>query len=98
LLDGLRETPDWERAVIFLLNAGATVVEVLPDPTALVFGRYDTAILLREETEAAEQLSRAVGRKVSAGELRQMKPEEGILIHLTQIYRVTLPRIESLHY
>jgi hypothetical protein len=91
LLDSLRETPDWERTVIFLLNAGATVVEVLLGPTALVFGRYDTVILLREETEAAEQLSRAVGRKVSAAELRRMRSEEGILIHLTRVYRVTLP-------
>src|SRR5262245_55426490 len=61
LFDSVQETRDWERTVIFLLNAGATVVEVLPDSTALAFGRYDTVILLREETAAAEQLSRAVG-------------------------------------
>ena len=91
LFDGIRETPDWERTVIFLLNAGATVVEVLPDPTALVFGRYDTVLLLREETAAAEQLSRAVGRKVSATELQHLKSGEGRLIHLTQIYHVALP-------
>jgi hypothetical protein len=91
LFDSMRETPDWERTVIFLLNAGATVVEVLPDPTALVFGRYDTVILLREETAMAEQLSRAVGRKVSATELQHLKSGEGKLIHLTQIYHVALP-------
>ena len=91
LFDSLREMPDWEQTVIFLLNAGATVVEILPDSTALAFGRYDTVILLREETEAAEQLSRAVGRKVSTAELRQLKAGEGRLIHLTQVYRVILP-------
>jgi hypothetical protein len=91
LFDSMRETPDWERTVIFLLNAGATVVELLPDPMALVFGRYDTVILLREETAAAEQLSRAVGRKVSATELQHLKSGEGRLIHLTQIYHVALP-------
>lgn len=95
LFDSIRETPDWERTIIFLLNAGATVVEVLPHSTALVFGRYDTVILLREETEAAEQLSRAVGRKVSATELRQMKTGEGILIHLAQVYRVLLPEVTT---
>lgn len=91
LFDSIRETPDWERTVIFLLNAGATVVEVLPDPTALVFGRYDTVLLLREETEAAEQCSRAVGRKVSTTELQHLKSGEGRLIHLAQVYHVTLP-------
>jgi hypothetical protein len=91
LLDSIRETPDWERTVIFLLNAGVTVVEVLPHPTALVFGRYDTVILLREETEEAEQLSRIVGRKVSAAELHQLKNGEGRLIHLSQVYHVVLP-------
>lgn len=91
LFDSICETPDWERTVIFLLNAGATVVEVLPDSTALAFGRYDTVLLLREETEAAEQFSRAVGRKVSATELQQMRAGEGVLIHLAQVYRVVLP-------
>jgi len=95
LFDSIRETPDWERTVIFLLNAGATVVELLPDPTALVFGRYDTVLLLREETAAAEQLSRAVGRKVSAAELQQLKSGEGRLIHLAQVYHVGLPEMEK---
>jgi hypothetical protein len=94
-LDSLWETPDWERIVIFLLKAGATVIEVLPDSTALAFGRYDTVLLLREETAVAEQLSRAVGRKVSAAELRQMKPGEGLLIHLAQVYRVLLPEMSK---
>jgi hypothetical protein len=91
LLDNIRETPDWERTVIFLLNAGVTVVEVLPHPTALVFGRYDTVMLLHEETEEAEQLSRIVGRKVSAAELQQLRSGEGRLIHLAQVYHVVLP-------
>jgi hypothetical protein len=91
LLDSIRETPDWERTVIFLLNAGVTIIEVLSHPTALVFGRYDTVILLHEETEAAEQLSRVVGRKVSAAELQQLKSGEGRLIHLAQVYHVVLP-------
>jgi hypothetical protein len=93
LFDSIRETPDWERTVIFLLNAGATVVEILPHPTALVFGRYDTVILLREEPIAAEQISRAVGRKVSAAELPQLKSGEGRLIHLARVYRVLLPEM-----
>jgi hypothetical protein len=93
LLDGLHDTPDWERTVIFLLNAGATVVEILPAPAALVFGRYDTVILLREEPTAAEQMSRAVGRKVAAAELQQLKRGEGRLIHLARVYRVTLPEM-----
>ena len=93
LFDSIQETLDWERTVIFLLNAGATVVEVLPDSTALAFGRYDTVILLREETAAAEQLSRVVGRKVNAAELQQLKAGEGILIHLAKVYRVVLPEM-----
>ncbi len=93
VLDGLHETPDWERTAIFLLNAGATVVELLPDPAALVFGRYDTVLLLREEPGAAEQISRAVGRKVSTAELHQLKRGEGRLIHLARVYRVTIPEM-----
>lgn len=96
LLDSVREAPDWERTVIFLLNAGATVVEMLPHPTALVFGRYDTVILLREEPIAAEQISRAVGRKVSAAELPRLKSGEGRLIHLTQVYHVLLPEMTKM--
>lgn len=93
LLDSIRETPDWERTVIFLLNAGVTIVEALPDPTALVFGRYDTVLLLREETAAAEQFSQAVGRKVSAAELQRLKSGEGRLVHLAQVYHVVLPKL-----
>lgn len=96
LFDSIQETPDWERTVIFLLNAGATLVEVLPDSEALVFGRYDTVILLREETETAEQLSRAVGRKVSAAELQQLKAGEGVLIHFAKVYRVVLPKMTKM--
>lgn len=93
LFDSIRDTPDWERTVLVLLNAGATVVEVLPDVTALIFGRYDTVLLLREETAAAEQHSRAVGRKVSTTELQQLKRGEGRLVHLARVYRVRLPEM-----
>ena len=92
LLDSVRENPDWERTLAFLLNAGAVVVELLPSPTALVFGRYDTVLLLRTDADAADAYSRAVGRKVSAEELRDLKAGEGVLVHLARIYRVALPQ------
>lgn len=91
LLDSVHESPDWERTVVFLLNAGATVVETLHAPAALIFGRYDTVLLLHEKAEAADALSRAVGRKITAEALTQLKTGEGILIHLAQVYRVVLP-------
>ena len=59
LLDSVRENPDWERTLAFLLNAGAVVVDLLPSPTALVFGRYDTVLLLRTDADAADAYSRA---------------------------------------
>ncbi|MBI3302080.1 MAG: hypothetical protein HYZ72_08405 [Deltaproteobacteria bacterium] len=92
LLDSVRETPEWERTLAFLLNAGAVVVELLPSPTALVFGRYDTVLLLRVDTAAADACSRAVGRKVSAEDLLSLKAGEGVLIHLAQVQRVALPQ------
>jgi len=91
LLDNVRESPDWEQTVVFLVNAGATVVEVLPTPDALIFGRYDTVLVLRENATKAETLSRAVGRRVKAEELTQLKNGEGVLIHLARVYRVVLP-------
>jgi len=91
LLDNVRESPDWEQTAVFLLNAGATVVEILPTPDALVFGRYDTVLVLRENATVAEALSRAVGRKVSVEELVRLRSGEGILIHLARLYRVSLP-------
>ena len=66
---------------------------MLPHPTALVFGRYDTVILLREELDAAEGISRVVGRRVSAVELQQLKSGEGKLVHRAQVYHVVLPDI-----
>ena len=92
LLDSVRENPDWERTLAFLLNAGAVVVELLPSPTALVFGRYDTVLLLRTDADAADAYSRAVGRKVGAEELLDLKAGEGVLVHLARVYRVALPQ------
>ena len=92
LLDSVRENPDWERTLAFLLNAGAVVVDLLPSPTALVFGRYDTVLLLRADADAADAYSRAVGRKVGAEELLDLKAGEGVLVHLARIYQVALPQ------
>ncbi|MGE0821015.1 MAG: hypothetical protein AB7G75_27340 [Candidatus Binatia bacterium] len=91
LLDSVRETPDWERTVQFLLNAGATIVEVLPTPNALVFGRYNTVILLRATHEQADTVSRAVGRKVSGEDIVALKTGQGFLVHLADVYRVIIP-------
>jgi hypothetical protein len=96
LLDTVSETADWEQTLSFLLNAGVTVVEVLRTPTALVFGRYDTILLLREGAAEADALSRAVGRKVSAEEVVALKTGEAILIHLAQIHWVALPNAQFL--
>ena len=92
LLDSVRENPDWERTLAFLLNAGAVVVELLPSPTALVFGRYDTVLLLRTDADAADAYSRAVGRKIGTAELLDLKAGEGVLVHLARVYRVALPQ------
>jgi hypothetical protein len=91
LCDHVREHPDWEHALAFLLNAGVVVVEFLPAAHALVFGRYDTILLLRAEPGVAEAYSRAVGHRVSAADLGGLGPEEGILIHLARVQRVILP-------
>jgi hypothetical protein len=92
LLDNVRETPAWERTLAFFLKAGSVVVELLPSPNALVFGRYDTVLLLRADPTMADALSRAVGRKVSAEDLTNLKPDEGILMQLTRVQRVVLPQ------
>jgi hypothetical protein len=91
LLDDVQETAEWERTLTFLLNAGVVVVEVLSSPTALVFGRYDTILLLRTVSAAAEELSQCVGRRVSAEVLTSLKEGEGFLIHLARVWRVVLP-------
>ncbi|MGH7964457.1 MAG: hypothetical protein ACRERD_22015 [Candidatus Binatia bacterium] len=92
LLDSVHESSDWERTLSFLLKAGVVVIELLASPAALVFGRYDTVLLLRGEGEAADGISRAVGRKVSAENLMCLKAAEGILIHLARVQWVALPQ------
>ncbi len=91
LLDSLPPTPEWARTLSFLLKAGVTVIELLRSPTDLVFGRYDTVLLLRAEGQEADALSRAVGRKVGATDLEQLPPGEGIYITLARVQRVLLP-------
>lgn len=93
LCDCLVETPDWERTIQFLLKANATIVELLASPAALVFGRYDTVLLLRDSTNSADALSRAVGRKVRVEDIGRLKAGEAWLVHLTQVYHITLPHI-----
>lgn len=95
LCDSLTQSADWERTIQFLLKADATVVELLALPAELVFGRYDTVLLLRESAASADALSRAVGRKVSMEEIVQLKVGEGWLIHLTQVYHVKLPAVQE---
>jgi len=91
LLDSVRETPDWEHTLSFLLKAGTTVVEFLRSPAEFLFGRYDTAVLLRSDAENAEAISRAVGRKVSGAELAHLPGGEGVFIHFADVRRVKLP-------
>jgi hypothetical protein len=93
LCDSLTESRDWEQTVQFLLKAEATVVELLASSAGLVFGRYDTVLLLRDSPASADALSRAVGRKVSVEDIVQLKADEGWLIHLTQVYQVRLPTV-----
>ncbi|HEV8718002.1 MAG TPA: hypothetical protein VGX03_34940 [Candidatus Binatia bacterium] len=91
LLDSVLGDQGWERTLIFLLNAGVTVVELLPSPASLVFGGYDTVLVLRASEGTAGEISRAVGRKVSAEELASLKAGEGVLIHLAHTHWVSLP-------
>ena len=90
LLDGVRETADWEQTLTFFLRTGMTIVEFLAGPAALVFGRYETTLLLQSEAASAEAICQAVGRKVTPKELIELKKGEGYLIHLAQVYRVRL--------
>jgi hypothetical protein len=94
LLDAVAETLAWEQTLAFLLKAGVIVVELLVDASRLVFGRYDTVLLLRSEEDEAETYSKAVGRRVIAAELRTLPPGEGILLHLAQVWRVALPAVQ----
>lgn len=91
LLDSLPTTPAWERTLSFLLKAGTTVVELLRSPTELVFGRYDTVLLLRVGGQEADALSRAVGRKVGAADLEQLPAGAALYIALARVLRVLLP-------
>jgi len=91
LLDSVLGEQGWERTLLFLLKAGVTLVELLPSPASLVFGRYDTVLLLRADGETASKISREVGRKVSAEELASLKAGEGIFIHLARKQWVSLP-------
>ena len=91
LLDGVRETADWEHTLTFFLRAGIVVVEFLPSPESLVFGRYETTLLLRSEGLDAEVISQTVGRKVTAKNLGELKQGEGYFIHLSRVYRVRFP-------
>jgi hypothetical protein len=94
LLDSVSDTPAWEHILSFVLKAGTTVVAFLRSPAELVFGRYDTVLLLRSEADMAEALSRSVGRKVSADELAHLSAGGGVFIHLARVQRVLLPRSE----
>lgn len=94
LLDSIQETPSWERSLAFLLKAGVVVVELLIEATHLVFGRYDTVLILRTEKSMAEAYSRAVGRRASPEEMQTLPSGQGILIHLAQTYRVQLPDLQ----
>jgi hypothetical protein len=91
LLDSVSETSEWEQTLSFLLKAGAVAVEFLRSPAALVFGRYDTVLLLRGEADTADALSRVVGRRVEVEDLESLPSGEGMLIHLARVYRVMLP-------
>lgn len=94
LLDAAPETSAWEQTLLFLLKAGVVVVELLTDANRLVFGRYDTVLLLRSEEDEAETYSKAVGRRVTATELSTLPPGEGLLLHLSQVWRVALPAVQ----
>ena len=94
LLDAVAASPAWEQILAFLLKAGVVVVELLTDASRLVFGRYDTVLLLRSDKETAEAYSKAVGRRVSMEEIQALSPGEGILLHLSQVWRVTLPEAQ----
>jgi hypothetical protein len=94
LLNGVPETLAWARTLAFLLKAGVVVVEILTAPSQLVFGRYDTVLLLRCEQDSAEAYSKAVGRRASAEAIRTLAAKEGLLLHLSQTYTVRLPSLQ----
>src|SRR5262245_48071169 len=69
LLNAVQETPDWSHTVVFLLNAGVIIVDMLTDGSQLTFGRYDTVLLLRSDQDTAEAYSKTVGRRATAQEI-----------------------------
>ncbi len=91
IIDGAQETADWEQTLTFFLRTGIVVVEFLPHPARLVFGRYETTLLLRTAGDEAEAISQTVGRKVTSDNLAALKPGEGYFIHLSRVYRVRFP-------
>ena len=91
IVDGAQETADWEHTLTFFLRTGIVLVEFLPHPAGLVFGRYETTLLLRAEGTEAEAISQTVGRKVTAENLAALQPGEGYFIHLSRVYRVRFP-------
>ena len=91
IIDGAQETTDWEHTLTFFLRTGTVVVELLPHPACLVFGRYETTLLLRTSGAEAEAISQTVGRKVTPEDLEGLQPGEGYFIHLARVYRVRFP-------
>ncbi len=91
IVDGAQETADWEQTLTFFLRTGIVVVEFLPHPSRLVFGRYETTLLLHAAGAEAEAISQTVGRKVTSENLAALRPGEGYFIHLSRVYRVRFP-------
>ncbi len=91
IVDGAQETADWEHTLTFFLRTGMVVVEFLLHPSRLVFGRYETTLLLHAAGAEAEAISQTVGRKVTSENLTALKPGEGYFIHLSRVYRVRFP-------
>jgi hypothetical protein len=90
LVDNVNAGAAWERTLSFVLKAGATVVSFLSSAAEVAFGRYDTLLVLPAQTDRADEISRAVGRKVSPEDIMHLPSGEGWLIHLSTVYRVQL--------
>ena len=91
LIDGVRETNDWQQTLTFFLRTGVIIVEVLAAQGVLPFGRYETLILLQADGPDADSISRTAGRKVRSEDLRELQKGAGFLVHLSQVYRVRFP-------
>ena len=90
LVDHVDAGAAWEQTLSFVLKAGATVVSFLGSAAEVAFGRYDTLLVLRAALEAADEISRAVGRKVSPEDIMGLPAGQGWLIHFATLYRVKL--------